>query len=467
MRILGLVALTSLSIGTYMLPVAAYAQTDIAISVDVFAPPPVELAPPPLPVYVIPEPPVESYVWLPGHWQWGPYGYFWVPGTWVEPPVIGYLWTPGYWGWNDGYFMWHEGYWAEHVGYYGGIHYGGGYEGYGFYGGHWDHRHYMIDRSYVNVTNITIINKNVVINRNTGNASFNGGPGGTTARPTVEELAVTHERHVPLTDIQRQHIEGASRNAEFAVSHNQGRPAIAATAKPDDFIHNVMPAREAGPMNKAAEQHNEEVRKSPNFDRKNPTAPITSTAPSVRPPEVRPNETHQNEPRANETRPALTSQPDIASPHEAIQPHDNLQHNILQHDVPQHESMQPTTMRPTTPQLTPQVEHVTPIQERTPVITTPHEVVRPIEAPQTMQPRIEPEHITPAPQPIQHPADQRPAEQHPVEIPHEQIRQAPPAALTGSSERNHEMARPAEQMEHHEEEHREETSPQEGEHHEH
>ena len=41
-----------------------------------------------------------------------PYGYYWVPGTWVMAPQPGFLWTPGYWGWNNGVYVFNDGYWG-------------------------------------------------------------------------------------------------------------------------------------------------------------------------------------------------------------------------------------------------------------------------------------------------------------------------------------------------------------------
>ena len=64
----------------------------------------VELAPPPLPVYVQPVIPGPDYIWVPGYWAWGPNGYFWVPGTWVFAPTPGLLWT------RNGHAEWpHDG----------------------------------------------------------------------------------------------------------------------------------------------------------------------------------------------------------------------------------------------------------------------------------------------------------------------------------------------------------------------
>src|SRR5580692_5778700 len=52
-------------------------------------------------------------------------------------PGPGYLWTPGYWAWDDGAYVWNAGYWGPEIGFYGGINYGYGYGGNGFYGGEW------------------------------------------------------------------------------------------------------------------------------------------------------------------------------------------------------------------------------------------------------------------------------------------------------------------------------------------
>jgi hypothetical protein len=97
----------------------------------------VDTAPPPIPDYDQPPVPQPNDQWQPGYWAWGSYGYYWVPGTWVQAPQPGYLWTPGYWQGNNGGFNWNPGYWAISVGFYGGINYGGGYFGNGYSGGRW------------------------------------------------------------------------------------------------------------------------------------------------------------------------------------------------------------------------------------------------------------------------------------------------------------------------------------------
>ena len=107
-------------------------------------------APPPIPVYAQPPCPGDGYLWTPGYWAWGGGGYYWMPGAWVLPTYAGALWTPGYWGWNAGYYTWFPGRWGLSVGYYGGINYGFGYFGVGFYGGFWAGNHFMYNRAYAN-----------------------------------------------------------------------------------------------------------------------------------------------------------------------------------------------------------------------------------------------------------------------------------------------------------------------------
>jgi YXWGXW repeat-containing protein len=207
----------------------------------------ITVAPPELPVYeqaAIPEP---GYIWTPGYWAYGPDGYYWVPGTWVEPPSVGLLWTPGYWGWQDGNYGWNDGYWGEQVGFYGGVDYGYGYGGDGYEGGYWENGVFAYNQTVNNFGGATIAHvysKAVVTHSNATRASFNGGAGGTTARPTPQEQAVTHEKHVSATPLQTQHQHAASTNKALLASVNHGSPAIAATSKPGQFEgKGVVPAR--------------------------------------------------------------------------------------------------------------------------------------------------------------------------------------------------------------------------------
>ena len=220
---------------------ASFPQIAVGISVRV--------GPPPLPVYAQPICPGPGYFWTPGYWAWNDdEGYYWVPGTWVVAPV-GMLWTPGYWGWGGGFYAWHAGYWGPHVGFYGGINYGFGYTGVGFFGGEWRGREFFYNRSVTNVsvTSVTRVYNRTVIVNNTRNVSYNGGAGGVEARPTHQEEMAAHEQHVAPLAAQSQHERLASQNRQNFASQNHGRPAIAATARAGDFSsRSAVPARAAG-----------------------------------------------------------------------------------------------------------------------------------------------------------------------------------------------------------------------------
>jgi len=208
----------------------AHAQVAVGLSITI--------APPILPVYVQPPIPGPGYIWTPGYWAWGPDGYYWVPGTWVLPPAVGLLWTPGYWGWNDGVYLWNAGYWGPTVGFYGGINYGFGYTGDGYWGGRWDHGHFAYNREVNNFggTHITNVYSRTVINNTTINrVAYNGGTGGVTAHPTAQQEAFAHEHHVAPTALQVQHQQTAAGNPALRASVNHGAPTVAATSRPNQF----------------------------------------------------------------------------------------------------------------------------------------------------------------------------------------------------------------------------------------
>ncbi|MGA9528476.1 MAG: hypothetical protein WBS24_10195 [Terriglobales bacterium] len=235
-------ALRWLTFAVLMLSLSAASFAQIAVGFSV------RIGPPALPVYTQPVCPGPGYLWTPGYWSWDDAdGYYWVPGTWVVAPV-GLLWTPGYWGWGDGLYVWHAGYWGPHVGFYGGINYGFGYTGAGFFGGEWRGGAFFYNRSVmnVNVTRITnVYERTVVVNNN--HVAFNGGEGGVEARPTAEEERYASEKHTPpiAAQVRQEHL--ASQNKALFARENHGRPAIAATGKPGDFKgHDVVAAREAG-----------------------------------------------------------------------------------------------------------------------------------------------------------------------------------------------------------------------------
>ena len=216
----------------------------LLIAVSVFAPTSspagvfisVGFAPPPLPIYEQPFCPGPDFIWTPGYWAYDDdvEDYYWVRGEWVRAPVVGYLWTPGYWGWGDGLYVWHAGYWGPHVGYYGGIDYGFGYAGHGYYGGRWDHGAFVYNTAVTRV-NTTIIHntyrETVVVNHDHATrVSFNGGRGGVVAKPTVEDRAAAAEHHMPWTRTQTENQVGASKHKELRASINHGTPSLAAVS---------------------------------------------------------------------------------------------------------------------------------------------------------------------------------------------------------------------------------------------
>ncbi|MGA9392648.1 MAG: hypothetical protein WBV69_19625 [Candidatus Sulfotelmatobacter sp.] len=291
-------AVRVLGFGLMLLVIPAALSTpssaQIAIGISV------RIGPPALPVYDQPICPGVGYLWTPGYWAWSDDdGYYWVPGTWVEAPEPGLLWTPGYWGWNDGVYAWNAGYWGPHVGFYGGINYGFGYGGEGFYGGEWRGGAFFYNTAVMHV-NTTII-RNVYVNRtvivnNNSHVAFNGGEGGVPARPTAQQEAFAHERHVPPVTAQVQQAHAASQNRALFASENHGRPAIAATARPGEFSgHGVVTARAAGGAYHAPAMSPKEARGS---------APAANRPAENRPAESRPTENRPTANRPAENRPA-------------------------------------------------------------------------------------------------------------------------------------------------------------------
>jgi hypothetical protein len=241
MRKSHIAGLVLLALGMVLMPARSSAQISVGVAVHI--------GPPALPVYEQPICPGAGYLWTPGYWAYGADGYYWVPGTWVMAPTVGFLWTPGYWGWGGGGYFWHAGYWGPHVGFYGGINYGFGYGGVGFFGGRWNGGVFAYNTAVMHVNTTVIHNTYVdrtVINNVTVNnhVSYNGGTGGISARPTSAEMAAEHEHHIAPTSMQTQHEHAASTNRALLASENHGRPAIAATARPGEFTgHGVVAAR--------------------------------------------------------------------------------------------------------------------------------------------------------------------------------------------------------------------------------
>ena len=232
----------------------AYAQTCVCPPVGAAVSGPVIQAaepPPPLPEYEQPPMPAPGYHWTPGYWAWNNADYYWVPGVWIEPPRVGVLWTPPYWGFVGGVFLFHAGYWAPHVGFYGGINYGFGYGGAGYEGGRWDNGQFFYNRAVNNLgaAPVThVYNQPITINNTTINrVSYNGGQGGLQVKPTPEQEQVAAEQHIPATPAQVTHLRTASVNAEQFHSTNQGKPPVAATARPGELKGpGAVPTKAAG-----------------------------------------------------------------------------------------------------------------------------------------------------------------------------------------------------------------------------
>ncbi|MGH8427011.1 MAG: YXWGXW repeat-containing protein [Gammaproteobacteria bacterium] len=232
----GLLLTAALALSASMLPASsASAQVSIGISVN--------FAPPPLPYYPQPVLPAPGYIWMPGYWAYGPYGYYWVPGAWVLPPAVGLLWTPGYWGWYGRRYVWHAGYWGPHVGFYGGINYGYGYPGRGYYGGYWHQNHFYYNRILVNVNvrNVYVYSQPVPRQYRGPRVSYNGGKGGSTWRPTKQEQTWAGQRRAGPTPYQQQHGQTAMKNPSMRYKNNHGKPSAAAKVQPPPPMHKPNP----------------------------------------------------------------------------------------------------------------------------------------------------------------------------------------------------------------------------------
>jgi hypothetical protein len=199
---------------------------------------------------------------------------------------VGLLWTPGYWAWVDDAYVWHNGYWGPEVGFYGGINYGFGYTGVGFFGGYWRGREFFYNRAVTNV-NVTAVrntyNTTVVNNTTLTRVSYNGGPEGTPARPTSREIAAEHQRHISMTAEQTQHQQAASTSRTLLASVNHGRPDVTATVRPGQF--NGRGAMETQPSRSVNPDHPTENRKEASRS-ENPV--VNGERASDRPPSLRP-----------------------------------------------------------------------------------------------------------------------------------------------------------------------------------
>ena len=234
---------TTLAFGLALLaPLSAWSQVSLSVSI----------APPPLPLYAQPPIPGDGYLWTPGYWAWdaGSGDYIWVPGTWVMPPSAGLLWTPGYWAFGGGGYFWHRGYWGSHVGYYGGLNYGYGYTGSGYWGGRWDRGHIRYNSAVNNIPSGRVHNvyRAPVTQRPAPTESFNGGNSHYRTPPTASERRFEGAPHGNPTPEQMDHEHRAIGMPEQRMGNNHGAPPTAATPRPGGFgdpqVEHVRPAPE-------------------------------------------------------------------------------------------------------------------------------------------------------------------------------------------------------------------------------
>jgi hypothetical protein len=374
--------------------------------------------PPPLLVYDQPPAPDPDYLWTPGYWAWGPYGYYWVPGCWVAAPYTGALWTPGYWGYYGGQYRFHRGFWGLHIGFYGGINYGFGYFGTGYYGGYWDHDHFRyntavnrIDRGrirYVYAHPVPANYRNINVR-----VSYNGGRGGLQARPQPAEVAVLHERRIAPMQSQVQVQREASQNRQQSFSQNRGRPAMVAVPRPvvaDRQLPAQLP-RAAGPVPQAGfrgGRQGQDQGRTPGFTSSPAAAPPGRNAPEV----ARPNQDMRQVPQNWQNQPGRTDQQT-----RSVQP--NVQ------PAPQQQLQQRPVRQP----------DVTPVQPN--VHPQPAPQVRPVpEARPQEQPR---------PQQMRQPEQARPQQQLRQDVPRPPQPQAQPQAHPAPPPQAQLQARPAQQ----------------------
>ena len=299
-------------------------------------------------------------MWTPGYWNYAATGYYWVPGAWVMAPYVGALWTPPWWGYNNNSYVWHAGYWGPHIGFYGGIDYGFGYTGRGYYGAYWNSGRVVYNRSVTNV-NASLVHNNVYnysVPRARGErVSYNGGRGGLSVRPTAQETAAGRDRRTPAVPAQMQHAREAATNREQFSAGGHTRPSTLAAPRPlaTDYRapaerapeRNSAPPRVAQPQTPESRQPGRPQPSAPSAERIHPQA-TPHGAPEVRPtppqnhadrmvrPEGRtqqPLQQHQAEPQHQEQQPHSMEQ--HAHPVEQQQPHSMEQHA---HPVEQHQA---------------------------------------------------------------------------------------------------------------------------------
>ncbi|HSY35722.1 MAG TPA: YXWGXW repeat-containing protein [Acidobacteriaceae bacterium] len=316
----------AVAVPLFALP-AAQAQISIGVSFNI------GIAPPPLPVYVQPAIPGDGYIWTPGYWAYGDAGYFWVPGTWVLAPQPGYLWTPGYWGYEGGYYGWHQGYWGPQIGYYGGVNYGFGYGGIGFYGGEWRGNHFFYNSAVVNFNggwhpdhDRVYVDRDVVVHNtivNVNHVSYNG-PGGIDRQPTPQERQYSNGPHLQPTSAQMEHQNYAAQDRSQLAAVNHGRPATVAAANPAAYHQVAQQHAVAQPISAAdrstGKTYNPNTRQANQDQRNGGTANQPHVDQQVHNYSSAPNNQQQQQPQQQQ--PQQHQQPNQQQNHSS-QPHNN------------------------------------------------------------------------------------------------------------------------------------------------
>jgi hypothetical protein len=147
------------------------------------------------------------------------------------------------------------------VGFYGGVNYGFGYGGVGFFGGEWRGGVFAYNSTVnnfggVHVTNVyenrTVIQQNTIINNN--HVSYNGGTGGISARPTPMEMQAEHENHLQPTSNQLQHENFAAQDRSQLAAVNHGRPGTMAASDTNQYHQTAIQHAQSQPISAADRQ---------------------------------------------------------------------------------------------------------------------------------------------------------------------------------------------------------------------
>jgi len=340
--------------------------------------------PPPLPDYSQPPCPGDDYVWTPGYWDYASAGYYWVPGAWVMAPYVGALWTPPWWGYDNGVYLWHAGYWGAHIGFYGGVDYGFGYTGHGYYGAYWNGGHLFYNRSVTNVnTNVVHNLYNYRVSERPGRVSYNGGRGGIDVRPTAQESAAVRERHTPPVAAQVQNVREAAGNREQFAAGRNGKPANVVAQRPLATAYRAPAERapEARPAQRTRESRPAGQPAVPAAAERARPQPEARPAPQERraeqpaqrpaAPEAHPQETHAN----REVRPQ--SPPPVRRAEQPAQrpaaPEAHPQETHANREVRPQSPPRPSPPERPAPQQHAAPPHPAPVQHAAPPHPAPHE----------------------------------------------------------------------------------------------